>query len=242
MRKADYGVDAPGVVQGLLIAAISSVLLGVAGYRFLKRRQSRWAKRSLGSGILFGMFFSVPGASMLWSSRIGKLRARDQIMESIPWRGDEMVLDVGCGRGLLLIEAAKHLTTGTAVGIDIWSQTDQSANRPESTWRNALAEEVADRIQVKDADARQLPFDDKSFDTVLSSLVLHNIPDRSGRAQAVQEIARVLKPGGRAVIVDVARTGEYERVLRSAGLQVAVSRPFFLFSPVARMLMAQKPT
>jgi hypothetical protein len=43
---------------------------------------------------------------MVRSSRAGKLTERDRLLDELPWRGDERVLDVGCGRGLLLIGAA----------------------------------------------------------------------------------------------------------------------------------------
>src|SRR5437660_1447109 len=80
----------------------------------------------------------------------------------------EAVLDVGCGRGLLLNAAARRLTTGKAVGVDLWQNADLSNNRPEATLENARLEGVADRVQVKDGDARQLPFADAVFDVVVS--------------------------------------------------------------------------
>lgn len=188
-----------------------------------------------------GLCLAAAGG-MLWSSKVGKLRARDELLDAIPWCGDETVLDVGCGRGLLLIAAAKRLTTGKAVGIDVWHNVDQAGNRPEATWANARLEGVADRIDVKDADARQLPFADGTFDVIVSSLVLHNIHGRAERAKAVREIARVLKPGGRVALLDVAHTGEYVQVLRESGLRdVQRSKPRFLFFAPARIVAGKKP-
>jgi ubiquinone/menaquinone biosynthesis C-methylase UbiE len=179
---------------------------------------------------------------MLWSSKVGKLRARDELIDSIPWRGDEQVLDVGCGRGLLLIAAAKHLTTGHAIGVDVWHSVDQANNHPEATWANARAEGVADRIEVRDADARQLPFADGSFDVIVSSLVLHNIHGRAEREKALHEIARVLKPGGQIALLDVAHTSQYAQVLQACGLgNVRISHPRWLFFAPARTVMGQKP-
>ena len=66
--------------------------------------------------VVAGGLCLAAAAAMLWSSKIGKLRARDELIGAIPWRGDEQVLDVGCGRGLLLIAAAKRLTSGKAIG------------------------------------------------------------------------------------------------------------------------------
>jgi ubiquinone/menaquinone biosynthesis C-methylase UbiE len=129
------------------------------------------------------------------------------------------VLDVGCGRGLLLIGAAKRLTTGKAVGVDIWQTEDLSGNRPEATQENARLEGVSDRVEVKDGDARRLPFADGTFDVVVTKWVLHNIYNAAERDTAVREIARVLKPGGRLLIGDVRHTGRYAQVLRQSGLE-----------------------
>jgi len=156
--------------------------------------------------------------------------------------GAEQVLDVGCGHGLMLITAAKHLTTGRAVGVDIWSQRDQASNRPEATLRNAQLEGVRDRVEVRDGDARKLPFDNASFDVIVSSLVIHNISDRAGRAQALREMARVLKPGGRVAIIDIVRTGEYARVLRGLGFRdMRHGPPSFMWGAPMRLLTGTRP-
>jgi ubiquinone/menaquinone biosynthesis C-methylase UbiE len=167
---------------------------------------------------------------MLSYSRIGKMRQRDRLLDVVSWKGSEQVLDVGCGRGLLLLSAARRAPHGRAVGVDIWSNVDLSGNRPEATLENARRAGVADRVEVHNADARKLPFADSSFDVVISSLVLHNIPSREGRRQAVREIARVLKTSGRVAILDLRHTGDYVRVLRECGLADARRTPvgFFL--------------
>lgn len=89
--------------------------------------------------------------------------------------------------------------------------------------RNAAIEGVADKVEVHTGDARQLPFPDASFEVVLSSMALHNIYDPGERQTAVREIARVLAPGGRVLIVDVRHTPGYAATLRDAGLTSARS-------------------
>ena len=128
------------------------------------------------------------------------------------------MLDVGCGLGLFLIGAAKRLSTGRAVGIDKWQQEDLSGNNAAGTLDNAMIEGVADKVEVHTGDARKLPFDDASFNVVLSSMALHNIYNAGERQTAVREIARVLKSGGRVLIVDVRHTRQYAATLRDAGL------------------------
>jgi SAM-dependent methyltransferase len=213
--RARYGLDAPGVVVNLFVAAALGLLAAVA------LRGTRWAPLGYGlGGVAAGCL--VCGIGMAYVSRVGKLRTRDRLLGVVEWRGDERVLDVGCGRGLLLVGAARRLTTGRAVGIDVWSARDLSGNSAGATLRNARAAGVADRVNVLGGDARRLPFADASFDVVLSRAVLHNIPAADERAAAVREIARVLRPGGRVVIRDIRHIRQYARVLAECGLDVGV--------------------
>ena len=114
---------------------------------------------------------------MVWSSRVAKLRLRDQLLDSLALRGDERVLDVGCGRGLLAIGAAKRLKNGKVVGIDVWSPIDLSGNTPDAAKANAKLEGVADKVRIENGDAQKLVYPDNHYDVVVSSLALHNIPD-----------------------------------------------------------------
>jgi arsenite methyltransferase len=237
MSKArpDYGIDAPVIVRRLAVVGAATAAVAVV-------------LRATG----FGISSLVVGAVGIWSiacavvmvagSRVGKVRLRDALLSRIVWRGDERVLDVGCGHGLLLVAAAKRLSTGRAVGIDIWSQTDQADNRPERTAENARLEGVADRVEVRDGDARKLDLPDEAFDVVVSSFALHNIPESREREQALHEIIRVMKPGGRVAIVDVWRISQYRRVFREAGMeQVRRSWPNFWFLTPSFILTASKP-
>ena len=178
---------------------------------------------------------------MVWGSKVGKIALRERLLDQLSLRGDERVLDVGCGRGLLLIGAAKRLSTGKAVGVDLWQAQDQSGNSPDVTLQNARAEGVADRIEIQTADARQLPFESNTFDIIVSSWALHNIYDPAERAKALHEMVRMLKPGGRLAIIDIRHTAEYAVVFRDCGLQdIHRSRPNFLFFIPSFTLQARK--
>jgi ubiquinone/menaquinone biosynthesis C-methylase UbiE len=121
--------------------------------------------------------------------------------------------------------AARRLPAGRAVGADVWRRRDQSGNSRAAAERNAVAGGVADRVELADADARDLPFAAASFDVVVASLAISNIRDAGGRAQALREAVRVLRPGGRLRIVDEG-AGRYVAVLRDAGCTgVAVRQP-----------------
>jgi ubiquinone/menaquinone biosynthesis C-methylase UbiE len=155
---------------------------------------------------------------MLYSSRVGKVRGRERLLDLVPWTGGEVVLDVGCGRGLMAVGAAKRLTTGRAVGIDLWRAEDQSGNRPDAAAENARREGVADRVEVQTGDMRRLDHPDAAFDVVVSHWAVHNLPAEADRLAAVREMVRVLKPGGTIVLADIAHHAEYVRHLTACGL------------------------
>ena len=170
------------------------------------------------------------------------LRLREQLLSSLPWRGDERVLDVGCGHGLMLIGAAKRLPRGKSVGVDLWQNEDQAANSHQATERNANLEGVLSRVEIRDADARHLPFDEAAFDVVSSSWALHNIYAQEERRQALKEMIRVVRPGGTILIIDIRHAAEYASTFAELGLQqVRLSRPHFTFVIPSRSVRACKP-
>lgn len=241
LKRADYGIDAPAVLRNLLVFGLGAIALGSLMYLLRERLPRNLATSLASTGWWAGGFLLLTALLMLLGSRVGKLRLRDKLIASIPWRGDERVLDVGCGHGLMLIAAARRLTTGQAIGVDIWQKEDQAGNSAEATLENVRVEGVADRVELKDGDARRLPFENDTFDVILSSWALHNIYDREERETAIREIARVLKPGGRTLIVDIKHTSEYARVLRESGLsEVERHGPNFLFVTPTHWLTAIK--
>ena len=221
MPKPNYGIDAPTVLRNLTIGAVACALLSV----FV-------ARGFIGPAI----GFTFAAVMMLWSSLAGKFRARDRLLDAIPWRGDERALDVGCGHGLLLIGVARRLTTGQATGIDIWQNVDQAGNSADATRRNAEVEGV--EVEIRDGDARKIPFDDAAFDVVVSSLALHNIYKRDEREQALREIARVTKPGGHVGIIDIRHS--YAPYFESLGFTVVKRWTTFLFATPTRSTVLRK--
>lgn len=185
-----YGVDAPLIPAAFAAAGTLSL---VAAARW---RTGRVAASAVGAVLLAnsGCFLhtSVRGKHRIWRDEFDRLGLA----------GDEELLDLGCGRGAVLIEAARRLPRGRAVGADLWT-SDQSGNRPETTIANAEAAGVADRVDVHTADMASLPFADDSFDVVTSAMAIHNIPSRSDRHRALDEAVRVLRPGGQLLIADV---------------------------------------
>ena len=239
--NGDYGIDAPRVVRNLILAGIGSMIVGIVLNFFLASAQWLIAVILLILGLLAGASMVAIATVMVWSSKVGKLQLREQLINSLSLRGTEMVLDVGCGRGLLLNAAARRLATGKAIGIDLWQSADQTGNRLETTLTNAQAEGVANRVEVRTGDMRKLPFEDKTFDVVVSSLAIHNIRDKDGRDKAVREIARVLKPNGQATLLDFRCTDEYAQTLQELWSEVKLSGLQFQMLPPVRVVTGKKP-
>ena len=191
----------------MVVVGLAAQLVGIAWLAF--------------SGAWLGGFGLVCGGSYLYATLRGKHVVWTRLLNDLALRGDETIVDVGCGRGAVLLLAAARVPTGKAIGIDIWATRDQSGNAEAATRANAELEGVADRIELVTADMRTLPLVEASADVVVSSLAIHNVPGAAERAKAIAEIARVVKPGGRVVIVDINFTRAYAAELAAHGVDVA---------------------
>jgi len=209
-RKGSYGIDAPYVP--LLMTAGLLVCIGLMVFA---RMTGLWI-----TALILGVIIAL----YMHTTLRGKFVAWRRLLVTLPWRGDEQILDLGCGRGAILLMAAECVPRGRAVGIDIWIGKDQSGNAMEVTGSNAVAEGVADCIELKTADMRELPFADGSFDVVVSNVAIHNIGDAGGRDRAIEEAWRVLRPGGRLLIADISKSRQYRDRLVALGARV-VRRP-----------------
>ncbi len=102
------------------------------------------------------------------------------------------VLDIGTGPGVLLVELAARRPDLRLTGVDLSADMAAAANRN--------LQRFGDRAVAHVGDVASLPFPDRSYDMVVSSLSLHHW-DRP--EAAVPELARVLRPGGRVHIYDL---------------------------------------
>ena len=213
---ADYGYDAPYALVIFFVIGTAAAIGAVVAWR---EGDSRTAVMSFYAVLFLGNAFSF-----YYTTRRGKFVVWESILDGLRLRGDERVLDMGCGRGAVLIAVAKRLTSGRATGIDLWSTKDQSGNASDVTKRNAVLEGVVERVAIETGDMRSLPFADGSFDVVLSSLAIHNIRGRLDRAKAVTEAWRVLRPGGRLLIADIRSTALYAKTLDALGAVTTTRR------------------
>jgi demethylmenaquinone methyltransferase/2-methoxy-6-polyprenyl-1,4-benzoquinol methylase/phosphoethanolamine N-methyltransferase len=155
--------------------------------------QSDVAPATLGRTIRsWARFYDV----VAWAMSFGQEPAiRRQTIAVANLAPGEKVLDVGCGTGTLAIAAARRVgPEGEVHG------TDASPEMIAVASSKAASKHVPDRFRV--AAIENLPFADDSFDVVLSSFMLHHLPD-DVKAQGFAEIKRVLKPGGRFLAVDL---------------------------------------
>jgi ubiquinone/menaquinone biosynthesis C-methylase UbiE len=135
--------------------------------------------------------------AVLWLTfRGGERRLRRRVLELSGVRPGEAVLDVGCGTGTLAVMAKRVVgRSGTVCGVD---PSGEMLARARSKAVRAGVE-----VQFENAAGQALPFADSSFDVALSTLMLHHL-GRAARGELAGELRRVLRPGGRVMIVDFA--------------------------------------
>jgi SAM-dependent methyltransferase len=122
-----------------------------------------------------------------------------------PLEPGETVLDVGCGGGMDLLLAARRVgERGRAIGIDM---------TPEMLERAGAAALVAglSHVELHRGEAQAIPLPSEAADAVISNGVLNLTPDKK---EAFEEIARVLRPGGRLLLADIVVENELSEKIR----------------------------
>ncbi|WP_051069142.1 class I SAM-dependent methyltransferase [Mesorhizobium metallidurans] len=121
---------------------------------------------------------------------------REELLDLAGVASGNRVLDVGCGTGTQAIAAWRRVQPGgSVVGVDVSEKMLVAARRK--------ARRAGLDIPFRHADAAELPFEDGGFDVVMITTVLHMVPE-SRRRPCLSEAGRILRPGGRLLLIDYA--------------------------------------
>lgn len=215
-----YGIDAPWVP--ILWYGLAILFIGF-GINNLFATSGPWFVISIIYFLGGGIIWLIGGSLYLNATFRGKFQVWSEVLDRAELRGDEEVLDIGCGRGAVTVQLALRVPNGHVTGIDLWRNVDQSGNNTAATESNLRLNGVEDRVSLVTGDMTKLPFSDDTFDIVTASLSIHNVRTATGRAAAISEAARVLKPGGKLLVVDISKVSEYEKTLAELGITASDS-------------------
>jgi arsenite methyltransferase len=200
--RAHYGFDLPSAALALAAAAIAlialtlAVAIGVDGWWWL-------------FPLAYALLLALCCASLVYTARHGRFAVWSRLLEGMRLTGRERIVDLGCGRGAVLIMAARKVPQGRAIGVD-------RENRLHWAGGNAAAEQV--KVDLLPADLENLPIDSGTVDLVVSSLALHHLGEQAAR-KAIAEAVRILRPGGRVLIADLRHVPAYAAQLTEMRLK-----------------------
>ncbi|KAK1749745.1 hypothetical protein QBC47DRAFT_426561 [Echria macrotheca] len=203
----------------------------IRSIRLSPNRPTTPAKPSFGLDSPAGLAASSITAPLyLYASLRGKFQIWDDILSQLSDTDfSSPSLDVGCGRGLVLLKIAQRkkaiaarvgaANVQPAYGIDIFASADQTGNHPVATYKNAAAMGVLDLTVLHSASfAETFPFADGVFSIVTASLSLHNVRE-ADQGVAVREMARVCSPCGIILVVDLFGVNGHAHILKELGWQ-----------------------
>ena len=203
-EKPKYGWYVKNLIVGLLIMGSIGLVIFIIGLLF----QGFMSVILLILGAILLIIFMWPTIGMITLNLVlGSKNNLDKGYNVLDEIESPQILDVGCGTGATAIKIAKALKNrGHLNGIDIYNKLAISGNALETVKKNAIIEKVDNITTFQYGSATDIPFEDEIFDFINVSSVLHEIHDIKGREKAVQEISRVLKPGGYLLIGEWNRT------------------------------------
>lgn len=226
----DYNVHMDRLFTYIVPAVILTIIL-VGLWFFLFKEQLILA--IILTGFTLVLSYAYIGFSNIikrYTNTKKRLDDREILIDGLNLQGNEHILDVGCGNGILLLGAAKRLTTGKGTGIDIWTEYS-GGHHAEAFLSNAELAGVGDRVSLENEDVRKLPYKDGAFDTIISGLTMHHLPPGPSTQNALREMLRVLKPGGQMAIYDIPFfISIWKKLLRKQGMKVEKKNKEMLYA------------
>lgn len=239
---ADYGLRVP--IGAIVSTGLGCVLVVIGTIIVLRLNSTHTFNHSSFAFalLILGVIWLTGGIWLVISSSIGRRYQRKAMVAAASLQGSETVLDLGTGTGFIAVALAQTLREGVVHGIDIWSQSALPAPSPEIARRNAEIEGVSSRVQIDNGHASAIPYPPNTFDVVTVYRVLHTFESPIILDHAVYEIARVLKPGGRAVICEsLQKILPFPPLFEDHGLIVKERRLSFTALPPIGILIVEKP-
>ncbi|MFX1498004.1 MAG: class I SAM-dependent methyltransferase [Promethearchaeota archaeon] len=206
-EKPKYGWYVKNLIIGFTIIGLLGLTALIYGIIIL----GLWGIILITGGIALMLIFLWSGIGMIMMhlmllrkipkiNLLARMKALDQIK-------NPQVLDVGCGTGRTALRIAKAFRNGGHLyGIDIYSKLAIPGNALYTVQNNARIEKVEDKTTFQYGSAIEIPFDENKFDIVNVSSVLHEVHDPNDKIKAIQELYRVLKPGGYLYLSEWNRT------------------------------------
>jgi SAM-dependent methyltransferase len=221
--RARYRPPLAALQHRLLVLGV----LGATAGSVVHLGQHAWHGAFATLGVAVGAHLGIAGllslASFAWFRWLThRLRFRDveRLLDALALTGNELLLDVGTGDGVVAITAAKRLPRGSVIAHDDWRRPHGGrALSPDAARTNATAEGVAARVQFGTSPFDHLDLPDASVDVAVACFSLHHL-ERATRDGALREMVRVLRPGGRLLAAEPVRRAEIAETLRRAGLEV----------------------
>ncbi|HTZ41670.1 MAG TPA: class I SAM-dependent methyltransferase [Candidatus Omnitrophota bacterium] len=214
MEKINFGIDAPTAVKKLFIMSVIALVLFFASLFLFPK--------ILIESLLFIVFiiFLIASILLILSSKIFKIKNRNKLIFLLNLKGNEKILDIGCGNGLYTIGLANKITTGKVYGIDIWDKKDLSNNSLKAIQENIKSSHLENKIILKSEDMRNMTLKNEFFDVIVASFSIHNIKNNQERKKAFDEINRVVKKSGKVAIIDFKNIKKYKKYFTEHGFKL----------------------
>ncbi|MDP3066943.1 MAG: class I SAM-dependent methyltransferase [Methanobacteriaceae archaeon] len=112
---------------------------------------------------------------------------------------EDLILDAGCGSGRATVELSKVSKNGQIVALDLFDPKSESISSKELLEKNLKIAGITDKVRIVQGDVTDLEFKDNTFDAAISILLVNNLG--KAKLKGLKELFRVLKPGGKILIV-----------------------------------------